>query len=253
MSTARLTKLVLVERARRIAMLLGFGSLFLVAGIATRILAGGGDHVELDKLFMLGGYQVISSLMLLAWLLGRFPLIATLVLLSGVFSADRVSGYARLYGVRPVSLVSIYGFRTLALLAVAFVISAVVLPGTDILMMGRWNGPATLVVAGCYVMVYGGVVALLSVFFRNEGWIALMLAITAMVWDALRRGNVLAEAPPGVKQVVSFLLPPQGPLFRIETAFANTQPIPWTDVAYVCGYGFVLLLGAAVFIADREI
>lgn len=253
MSTVRLTQMVLVERGRRIVILIVIAGLFLVAGLAARVLAGGGDHVELDQLFLMGGYQLVSTLLLMGYLLGRYPLIATLVLLSGVFSADRLSGYARLYAVRPVSLVAIYGLRTIALLLVAFAISALLLPLTDLLVMGRWNGPATLVIVGCYVIVYGGLVALLSVFFRNEGWIALVLAITAMVWDALRRGNVLDQAPPGIKQVVSFILPPQGPLYRIESAFGQMQPLPWTDVAYVCGYGLVLLLAATVFVADREL
>lgn len=253
MSALRLTRMVLVERSRRIVILIAIAGLFAIAGLAARIVAGDGEHVDLDQLFLMGGYQLLSTLLLMGYLLGRYPLIATLVLLSGVFSADRAAGYTRLYAVRPVSLVAIYGLRMIALLLVAFAISAVLLPVTDILIMGRWNGPFTLVVVACYVIVYGGLVALLSVFFRNEGWIALVLAITAMVWDALRRGNVLEQAPPGVRQVVSFILPPQGPLFRIESAFGQSQPIPWTDVAYVVGYGLVLLLAAAVFIADREV
>ena len=253
MSVGALTRLVLVERGRRIAGLLAFAALFIFASLAARAIAGKEGHVEMTELLRLGNYPLMSALVVMAWLLSRFPLIATLVLLTGIFSADRLRGYTRVYAVRPASLLAIYGLRTLALIAIAFGISAILLPLVDVIVAGEWAGPATLVVSGCYVIVYSGLVVLLSVFFRNEGWIALLLAITAMLWDALRRSGFLAEAPPGVREVVSFVLPPQGPLFRIESAYAELQPMPWGDVAYVFGYGLVLLLAAAVFVSDREV
>jgi len=254
MTTATITRLVLTERARRIAGLIIFAILFIASGLAARAVAGGNDgHIEMDQIFQAGGYPLVSALLLMGWLLGRFPIIATLVLLAGVFSADRAQGYARVYGVRPVSFVRLYGVRCLILLATAFALNAILLPVFDVIMLGAWNGPSTLVLIACYVIVYGGLVTLLSVFTRGEAWIGLALAIAAMVWDALRRADVLAQAPPGIKEAVSFILPPQGPLFRIETAFGEMTPMPWIDVAYVCGYGLVLLLAAAVFVADREV
>jgi hypothetical protein len=252
-SVVALTRLVLVERGRRIAGLLAFAALFIIAGMAARAIAGREGHVEMSELLGLGNYPLMSALVVMAWLLSRFPLIATLVLLTGIVSADRTRGYTRIYAVRPASLLAIYGPRTIALIAIAFGISAILLPLVDVIVAGQWAGPTTLVVSACYVIVYSGVVVLLSVFFRSEGWIALSLAISAMLWDALRRSGFLAESPPGVREVVSFILPPQGPLFRIETAYAELQPMPWTDVAYVIGYGLVLLLAAAVFVGDREV
>ena len=43
-------------------------------------------------------------ILLIGWLVGRFPMIAALVLMQGAFSSDRAAGYARLYAVRPRSL-----------------------------------------------------------------------------------------------------------------------------------------------------
>jgi hypothetical protein len=120
------------------------------------------------------------------------------------------------------------------------------------IMLGKWAGPATFVVIICYVLVYAGLTTLLSLFFRNEAWIALIIALIAMVWDALRRGNKL-HFPTGVGEAVTFILPPQGSLFRVEGAFAAVQPIPWGDVAFIIGYALVLFLAAAVLIVDREI
>ncbi|HSL72699.1 MAG TPA: hypothetical protein VK864_20780 [Longimicrobiales bacterium] len=253
MSALLLTRLVLIQRARRIGGLSAFAALFLISGITARILVGEGGHVEAGELFLVGGYPLVSALLLLGWLLGRYPLIAALVLLAGVFSDDQASGYARLYSVRPRSFFRIYAPRVLALTAIAFLFSAVLLPIFDVLMLGRWSGPSTLVLIACYVVPYAGLVTLLSVFFRGDAWIALGLGILAMVWDALRRANLLQRSPPGLDEVVSFVLPPQGPLFRIESAFGNLQPIPWTAVWYVLGYGVVLFLAAAVFVGDREL
>jgi hypothetical protein len=251
-NTLRLTQLVLIERTRRIVGLIAFAILFLAAGVTARVLAGGPEHVELGQLLAVGGYPVLAALLLLGWLLGRFPLIAVLVLVAGLFSADREAGYARLYAVRPVSFLRVYGLRFLALLIIAFLMSAILLPLFDVIMLGNWAGPATLVLVACYVVLYGSLAAFLSVFIKGEGWVALALGVTAMIWDALRRGNALAQAPPLVREVVSFILPPQGPLFRIETAFAELEPIPWAAVGYVLGYSLVLLIAAAVFLVDRE-
>ncbi|MGH7469005.1 MAG: hypothetical protein ACRENP_13705 [Longimicrobiales bacterium] len=253
MSALRLTQLVLRERSHRILGLIGFAILFIAAGLAARVLTGPAGHVEMGSLMQVGGYPLVSLLLLLGWVLGRYPIIAALVLMAGIFSTDREAGYARLYAVRPVSFLRIYGLRFITLLTIAFLLSATLLPIFDVIMLGQWAGPNTLVLIACYVAVYGSLVAFLSVFIKGEGWVALALAVVAMIWEALRRGNVLAEAPPGVREVVSFLLPPQGPLFRIETAFAELQPVPWAAVGYVMGYSFVLLVAAAVFVVDREV
>jgi hypothetical protein len=252
-SAFRLTRLVLQERSRRIYGLIAFAILFVASGLTARVLVGEEGHVELGELMTIGGYPLVSALLLMGWLLGRYPLIATLVLVAGIFSADREAGFARLYAVRPVSFLRIYGLRFLTLLAIAFLLSVILLPVFDVIMLGQWAGPATLVLIACYVIVYGSLVAFLSVFSKGEGWIALGLALAAMIWEALRRGRALDQAPPGVKEAVSFILPPQGPLLRIEAAFAELQPIPWVAVAYVLGYALVLLIAAAVFLVDREV
>ena len=254
MSARALTLLAVAERTRRIMGLLGFALLFIAAGLTARFLAGAEGHVELGQLMMMGVLNpLVSALLLLAWLLGRYPLIAAVVLISGLYSADREAGYARLYAVRPVSFLRIYGLRFLTLLAIAFALSAVLLPIFDIIMLGQWAGWASIVLVACYVVLYGSLVAFLSVFTKGEGWIALALGVMAMIWEALRRGNLLDQAPPGVREAVSFILPPHGSLLKIENAFAQLEPIPWSAVGYVAGYSFVLLLAAAVFIGDREI
>ena len=245
--------LFLRTRIRRIAALIGFGVLFVVAGITARAVAGE-EHgqVEVGQLFLVGGYPLVSTLLLLGWLLGRYPLIATLALSAGIVSDDRVTGMSRLYAVRPASLVGIYVRRYFAVAGLAFVLSAVLLPSFDLLMLGRWAGPATLVLIVSYIAVYGSLCFLLSVWVRNEVWIVLALAIAAMIWDALLRAGTLETSTTGVRQIVAVILPPQGALFQLESAFGAVQPVPWGAFAYVMTYGAILLVAATVSLRLRQ-
>ncbi|HEY8470629.1 MAG TPA: hypothetical protein VIL18_13345 [Longimicrobiales bacterium] len=254
MSALALAALELRARRRRVLALLAFAGVFLAAALTARLMVsrGEGGHVEMDRLFEVGGYPLVSALLLLGWILGRYPLVATLVMLAGVASHDRVEGYARLYAVRPTSPHRIYAARAALLAAAAFVISAALLPVFDLIMLGTWAGPATFVLILAYVIVYGGMVALLSVWTRGDAWIALLLALLSLVWDALLRADALA-IPPGVRDVITFVLPPQAAFLELEGAFGALQPIPWDAFAYVAGYGVVLWLLAAASLGRREV
>ena len=253
MRTLALAGLTLRARRKRIFALLAFAALFLVAGMTARLLVSDEHgHVNADQLFLLGGYPAVSALLLMGWLLGRFPLIATLVLMAGFVSHDRAQGYTRLFAVRPTSPLRVYGTRFAVLAGVAFAICAVLMPTFDLIMLGTWAGPATLVLILAHVLVFGGLVALLSVWTRADAWVALLLAIAALVWDGLRNTGTLAVSP-GVRDVVAFILPPQAALFRLEEAFGTLQPIPWDAFLYVAGYGVMLLVVAALALYRREI
>lgn len=253
MSAAALAGLTLRSRRRRLLALLAFAAVFLAAALAGRVLATGPEgSVEVGQLFVVGGYPLVSALLLLGWVLGRFPLIATLVLLAGLVSDDRRDGYLREYAVRPVSLLRVYGVRWATLAALAFAISIVLLPLFDLIMLGKVAGFAYVPLILAYVVAYGGLTALFSVWTRGDAWIALLVAIFALVWNALLTAGTLTGAPPGVTQVITFLAPPQSQFLRLEGAFASIQPIPWDAFFLVCAYGVVALLLAGVSLANRE-
>ena len=245
--------LFLRTRVRRIFALLGFALLFVIGGLTARALVGTHEgHVEMGELLQVGGYPLVSTLLLLGWLLGRYPMIATLVLMAGIVSDDRTSGMSRLYAVRPTSLVGIYVRRFFAVAAIVFAMSALLLPGFDFLLLGTWAGPATLVLILSYVAVYGSLCFLLSVWMRNEVWLTLALAIMAMLWDALLRADKLTDMPPGIGEVITVLLPPQGALFQLESAFGAVAPVPWGSFAYLMAYAAILLVAAIVSLRMRE-
>jgi hypothetical protein len=246
--------LTLRARSRRMLGLAAFGVVFLASGLTARVFTGREHgHIEMDQLFELGGATLVSALLLLGWLIGRFPLIATLVLMAGIFSADRAFGFARLYAVRPRSLVLLYGARFMLLALVAFVMSALLMPAFDYLVLGEWTGSQVFVLIAAQIIVFGGLTALLSVFTRADAWGALFLALVAIVWDGLRRIDFIQGAPPGLRETVSVLLPPQGALMRIEMAFGMMAPVPWDAFLYILLYGALLLVIAGVALTRRTI
>jgi hypothetical protein len=245
--------LALRSLGNRIAALLLFASALLLVAAALRLVAFHDGHVESEALFRIGGYPLVSAMLLLGWVLGRFPLVATLVLMAGIFSHDRAQGYTRLYAARPVSLISVYGTRFLLLAALAFVLSALVMPAFDLLLLGRWAGGGTLVLTLAYIVVFGGLTAFLSLWTRADAWIALLLAILAIGWHTLRSADLLTSAPPAAREAVTLMLPPHGALFALESAFAGMAPIPWDAFLYAASYGIVLLAITALLLGRKEI
>jgi hypothetical protein len=241
-------------RSRRLVGLGAFALLFLAAGATARIFTESDHgHVEMDQLFALGGTTLVSALLLLGWLIGRFPLIATLVLMAGIFSHDRSSGHARLLAVRPRSMILLYGAQFMLFAVVAFIMSALLLPAFDVLVLGEWAGPSIFVLIASQIIVFGVVTALLSVFIRADAWAALFLGILAMVWDGLRRVELFLDWPAAARETISVLLPPQGALLRIELAFGSMQPVPWDAFVYIVIYGALLLLLAGVALTRRSL
>ncbi len=244
--------LALRDSLPRLLGLTALGALFLLAGGVSRVfLVGDEGRVEIGRLFLVGGYPLASGLLLLGWLLGRFPVIAALVLTAGIFSRDRERGWVRLVASRPVSIPAVYGLRLATLLSLAFVLSALVMPLFDLLMLGQWAGYATFVLIMANLAVYGGLTALLSVWFRADAWIALLLALAGLVFDAAVRADV--GIPAGPRDVVGFLLPPQSAILRLEQAFGAVQPVPWDAFAYAVGYGVAAILLAYLSLRVREI
>jgi hypothetical protein len=248
----RLAGLEILARRRRILALLAFAGLFLAAAVTAATLGREADHVEIDTLFQIGGYPLISGVLLVGWLIGRFPLAATLVLLAGVVADDRGSGRARLLAVRPLPPVLLYGVRWLVLAGLAFAVSAVLMPVFDLIMLGRWAGPATLVLIAAHVLVWGGLTALLSTVTSLDAWITLLLALLAMVWSSLVETGVTPLAPP-LAEVLAFALPPVRAIFQLESAFAGVEAIPWDAFWFCAGYGAVMLILAAWRLGRMEV
>jgi len=250
------TALVLLDlqaRRRRVALLVAFAFVFFAAAVVARVAGGHEGHVEFDRLFQIGGYPLISGMLLIGWLLGRFGMIAAFVMLAGVCSSDRADGTARLLQARPGSPVTIYLARFFARALVAFVIAALLMPLFDFVMLGRWAGPMTFALIGTYVLLFGALTFLLSVWTRADAWIAVLLSMLAMVWYSLRRGDLLAGVAPGLREIITVLLPPHGAILEIEQAYAQELAMPWDAAMIVLVYAALALLLGCVGLTRREV
>ena len=245
--------LELRRQQRRVLGLLAFGGLFIAAAATARLVAGGQGHVEFDRLMQIGGYPMVSALLLGGWLVGRFPFLAAVVLMAGVFSDTERTGLARLLEVRRLSPLHTFALRVLLALLLAGSVSLVVLPAFDLIMLGEWPAHQLYVLAAGYVLAFGALTALLSTLTRHDAWIAVFLAVVAMIWHALLRAGTLATAPVPMREAVTVLLPPQGALLQLEQAFAGDLAVPWFALAYVAVYAALALVVAGVVAARREI
>ena len=247
-------RLFLRSRLRRIIALVAFAFLFLFSALLARTLVGGGHgQVEIGNLYQVGGYPLVSALLLLGWLIGRFPLIAILAMMAGIVSADRRNGTMRLYAARPTSLAVLYLEKFAVAAAIVFLISIMLLPGFDLLLLARWAGPNTLVLIASYILVYGSLTFFLSVWLRGDVWVTAILAIVAMLWDALLRSGRMGATAPGIREVITVVLPPQSALFRLESAFGAETATPWGAFAFVAAYGAILTIAALASLRIREL
>lgn len=237
----------------RLLLLLVFSAALLLLALALRALGGHEGHVDPDRLFEFGGTTLVSVVLLTGYVLGRFPIIATLVLVAGVFSSDLAAGHTRLYAARPVSLLRLYGARLALRCGIAFLISALLLPAFDLILLGNWAGPRTFALIAAYVAAFGGLTAFLSVWFRPDAWIAAVLAIVAIAWHALRSAFVTGMGPPFVRDTITMLLPPHGAIAQVERAFSALEPVPWVAFGYAVAYGMFWVLLAALAIGRRAL
>jgi hypothetical protein len=238
---------------RRLLLLAAFAAVFLIAAASARLLtAAGTGHADLDRIFEVGGPTLASAYVLAGWAIGRFPLLAVLVLMAGVLSEERASGLARLHLSRPISPYGFYGVRALTLAGAALGLSVLLLPAFDWLLLGHTQ-PGASVLAAAWIIAYGGLIAALSVWTRADAWIALLLAILATSWHALRAGGVLDAVPAGARQFLTLILPPHGALLALENAFGQGAAVPWDAFLNACLYGVVLLLIGGLALERREL
>lgn len=245
--------LELLRLRRRLLWLLAFGGLFIAAAAAARLVGGEGGHVEFDTIMQVGGYPMLSALLLTGWVVGRFPAVVVLVLLAGVFSDLRYHGLARLLEVRARPPLLLLALRVALGLALALVLSIAVLVVFDMVMLGRAPGVQLFVLVLAHVLTFGAVTTLLSTVTRADAWAAAFAIIVAMIWQSLLRSGTLATAPPGVREVVTVILPPQGALLQLENAFAGDLAVPWPALLYAAIYAALVLLLAGVVARKREI
>src|SRR5690606_8214888 len=99
---------------------------------------------------------------------------------------------------------------------------------------------------------FGALTFLLSVWTRADAWIAVLLSMLAMVWYSLRRGDLLAGVAPGLREIITLLLPPHGAILEIEQAYAQGLVLAWGGAMIVLVSAALAMLLGCVGLTDRE-
>jgi hypothetical protein len=178
--------------------------------------------------------------------------LAMLILLAGFVSHDRRMGYYRIYLSHPVHPLAFYGLRWAIAFGLAMLTAALFLVVGQLVAWGEWRGGAEgLLLAALSALVYGGLIAFLSVVLpRGDAWVGVIIYFFTFFWiTVLSLGAEPLPAP--LRQAISFILPPQTALQDIYGALL-VGTTAWGAVAFVVGYAAFWLTVAGLLLRLRE-
>ena len=173
------------------------------------------------------------------------------ILLAGFVSRDRERGFYRMFLSHPTRPLALYGLRWLLAVLLSVAVAAVFLVLGQLVAWGELRGGASgLLLALLSTLVFGGLMAFLSVTLpRGDAWIGGGLLLLTYAWGILT--FVLQGASALLRQMLLFLLPPQGALQDVYAGLLGGT-VAWGAVAFAAGYGLFWLAAAALLLRVRE-
>ena len=189
----------------------------------------------------------------IAFSLANLAAASMLALLAGFVSGDRRRGYYRIFFSHPTRPSAFYGLRWgLAYLLSMATVSLFLVFG----QLAAWGelrvGPMVLLQAALFALVYGGLMAFLSVLLPRGDALAALALFFLTDWWYLLTGQLGAQPLPlPLQQAVSFLLPPH---VAVSDVFSGllAGAVPWGAVAFAAGYGVFWLAAAWLLLRVRE-
>ena len=184
--------------------------------------------------------------------LSHFAAISMIVLLGGSLSTDRREGYTRLFFSHPTSPLGYYGLRWSIADVIAVTGALLFLVLGQVIAWGAvFGGFRGLILPAISALVYGGIMAILSVLVpRGEAWIASLLLVVPIFTPQLLTA-ILAPLHPGLRQGVMALLPPQAALARVWDGLLLGD-LAWGAALFAAVYGVLLLAAAVAILRLRE-
>lgn len=178
---------------------------------------------------------------------------AMLVLLAGFVAADRRRGYYRMYFSHPTRPLTYYALRWGLAYLLALLAAGLFLPLGQLAAWGEVRvGPQVLLQAALFALVYGGLLAFLSVLLpRGDAVVAVVLFFLTDWWHLLVGELGAAPFTPLVRQAIGFLLPPHVAVSDVYLGIVAGS-VPWETVAYAAGYGIFWLTAAGLLLHVRE-
>jgi hypothetical protein len=178
--------------------------------------------------------------------------LSVIVLLAGFVSADRREGFARIYFSHPTQPLAFYALRWLLAIAVAMAVAVAFLVLGQLIAWGEFRGGwSGLVLALANALIYGGLMAFLSVLLpRGDAWVAFGLFLPTLL-PPQTLSMLLAGLGPTPRQLLVLVLPPHPALQELYVWLLEGR-IVWSAFAYAAIYGLVFLGIAGVLLWQRE-
>lgn len=179
--------------------------------------------------------------------------LAVAVLLAGFIGNDRRHGYYRLQFSHPTRPVAFYTLRWALSLAIATALAVLFLVLGQLVAWGEVRvGLQFTAQAFAFAVIYSGIAAFLSALLE-KGDLAATIAVffVAAFWIEAVQNWAVQPFTPGVRRVVSFILPPHTAASDIYNGLISGS-MAWGAAAYALGYGLFWLILAGLLVKYRE-
>jgi hypothetical protein len=193
----------------------------------------------------------------IAFTLANLAAASMLVLLTGFVAADRRRGWYRIYFSHPTRPLAFYALRWVVAYAVTMLVAGAFFVLAQLAAWGELRtGPGALLQPALFALIYGALLAFFSVALpRGDGLVVLAIYFLTDLWlGVLSMFDETGLAPPlptGLRQAISFVLPPH---LALRDAYNAVQAgaFPTAPVAFAAGYGVFWLAAAALLLWSRE-
>ena len=177
--------------------------------------------------------------------------LSMLILLAGTVSTDRREGYYRILFAQPTSPLAYYGLRWGLALAVSLAAAVILLVFGQIFAWGTFRGGwSGMILPLLSALVYGGLIIFFSVLLpRGEAWVVFVLLLPTFIPEIRTVGLQALAAP--VRQLITFLLPPQDALQSVWQGLLLGTPDAGAAI-FAAMYGLIFLLAAGLLLKSRE-
>jgi hypothetical protein len=184
--------------------------------------------------------------------LANIAALSMVILLGGFISNDRRRGYYRMYFSHPTTPLAFYGVRWGIALGFTVLAASLFLVLGQLAGWGEFRGGSPgLYLAILSAVAYGGLIAFLSSALpRGDAWTAFAIFFFTLFWLYLL-GLGAEPFSPGVRRIISFILPPQTALQDVYSGILLGYA-EWGAAAFVLGYGVFWLIAAALLVRIRE-
>ncbi len=183
---------------------------------------------------------------LLMIVLMQLSFIASFIVLNGLVSNDRKTGYYRFLFSKPVSLPAYYT-QAFGVYFLGYLVVFALLLALFVVFVSPVQPFGPLAFAAIVFLSLGGIAFFISSLFRRD-WVVLggVLAGSQII------SSVWGEAP-GIRGVIARLFPPFGRLGDVMEGLVNRGTVEPQSLVWLLGYSAVFFVGGLIVLRRRPI